>query len=194
MGERAWEPQSHPVTLVLEDDGRRSRVTVLLRPLLAFPHLAWLALWVVAAALAALANAVVVLVRGRSAGILHRFLAAYVRCSAQLLAFAGLVAGPFPGFVGASAYPAHVAVAGPAQQNRLTTAFRPVLGIPALGVAAVLAAALAAVGLLGWFAALATGRMPAKLRALGAAAVRYIAQTTAYWLALTDVYPTWPAT
>ena len=62
MGEGAWEPQSHPVTLVLDDDGRRSRVTVLLRPLLALPHLAWLALWTVAAALAALANAAVVVV------------------------------------------------------------------------------------------------------------------------------------
>lgn len=194
MGEGAWEPQSHPVTLVLDDDGRRSRVTVLLRPLLAFPHLAWLALWTVAAALAALANAAVVLVRGRSADSLHRFLTAYVRCSAQLLAFAGLVAGPFPGFVGAPAYPARVAVAGPAQQSKAVTLFRPVLGIPALGVAAVLAAVLAAAALLGWFAALATGRMPARLRAPGADAVRYIARTTAYWLVLTDVYPSRSAT
>lgn len=192
MEERAWEPRSHPVTLVLDDDGRRSRVTVVLRPLLAFPHLAWLALWTVAAAGAALANAAVVLARGRSAGTLHRFLAAYVRCGAQLLAFAGLVARPFPGFVGAPAYPARIALAGPAEQSRLATLFRPVLGIPALGVAAVLTAVLASVALLGWFTALATGRMPARLRALGATAVRYNAQTAAYWLSLTDVYPTWP--
>ena len=39
----------HPVRLVLEDDGRRSRLTVLFQPLLALPHLVWLALWTLAA-------------------------------------------------------------------------------------------------------------------------------------------------
>ena len=45
------------------------------------------------------------------------------------------------------------------------------------------------IALLGWFAALATGRMPTGLRNLGAFAVRYHSQTNAYWFVVTDDYP-----
>ena len=36
---------SHPIRLVVEDDLRRSRLTVFFRLLLAIPHLIWLGLW-----------------------------------------------------------------------------------------------------------------------------------------------------
>jgi hypothetical protein len=49
--------------------------------------------------------------------------------------------------------------------------------------------ALFVVGFLGWFVALVLGRMPAGLRNLGAVAVRYTAQATAYWYVVTDAYP-----
>ena len=42
---------------------------------------------------------------------------------------------------------------------------------------------------LGWFASLATGRMPTGLRNIGAVAIRYHAQADAYWLVVTDDYP-----
>jgi hypothetical protein len=45
------------------------------------------------------------------------------------------------------------------------------------------------VAFLGWFAALATGRMPTGLRNLGAFSIRYHAQTNAYVVVLTDRYP-----
>ena len=44
-------------------------------------------------------------------------------------------------------------------------------------------------GVLGWFAALVTGRMPSGIRNLGAVAVRYTAQANAYLFVLTDAYP-----
>ena len=50
------------------------------------------------------------------------------------------------------------------------------------GVAAVCA-------ILGWFAAVALGRMPLGLRNLGAFGLGYTAQTYAYVLLLTDRYP-----
>ena len=52
-----------------------------------------------------------------------------------------------------------------------------------------LGGALAVAGFLGWFASLATGRMPTGLRNLGAIAIRYHAQTNAYWFVVTDSYP-----
>jgi hypothetical protein len=184
-----WRVPPHPVRLGLADDRRRSRLTVVFRLLLALPHLVWVTLWSVAALVAALANGVVALVRGRSAGPLHRFLAAYVRYVAHVTAFLFVVGNPFPGFVGAPGYPIEIELDGPAAQNRLVTFFRLPLALPALLVAGGLHFALVVVGVLGWFAALATGRMPEGLRNLGAVAIRYAAQTNAYALVLTDRYP-----
>ena len=102
---REWELPPHTVRLELDDDGRRSRLTAFFRLLLAIPHFVWLALWTIAAFFAAIANFFVALVRGRSADALHRFLAAYVRYYAHVVAFVTLVANPFPGFDGSPGVP-----------------------------------------------------------------------------------------
>jgi hypothetical protein len=177
------------VRLLLDDDGRRSRLTVAFRLLLALPHVVWLLLWSVAASLAAIANWFVALVRGRSAAPLHRFLAAYTRYSVHVSGFLFLVANPFPGFTGAPGYPVDVAIEEPESQNRWITLFRILLALPAFLIGGALFGALAVAGLLGWFAALVTGRMPTGLRNLGAVAIRYQAQTDVYWLVLNDRYP-----
>ena len=184
-----WSLPPHPVTLRVDDDGKRSRLTVFFRLLLALPHFVWLTLWGVAAILAALANGIYALVRGRSAAPLHRFLAAYVGYSAHVTAFAALVANPFPGFTGEPGYPLDVSIGAAERQSRWVTLFRTFLVLPALIVAGGLSSALAAVAFLGWFVSLATGRMPEGLRNLGAVAVRYLAQTNAYWFIVTDDYP-----
>ena len=186
---RAWELPPHTVRLELADDGRRSRLTVFFRLLLAIPHFVWLALWTIAAFLAAIANFFVALITGRSADALHRFLAAYVRYYAHLTAFVTLVANPFPGFAGSPGYPVDIVLDPPEHQNRWITLFRGFLAIPALFIAGALSVVLFVIALLGWFAALATGRMPTGLRNLGAFAVRYHSQTNAYWLIVTDDYP-----
>jgi hypothetical protein len=184
-----WELPPHPVRLALDDDQRRSRLTVLFRLLLALPHFVWLALWTVAAFLAAFVNGLVALALGRSATPLHRFLSAYVRYIAHVSAFVFLVANPFPGFVGAQGYPVDIEVGAAEHQNRWVTLFRLFLSIPAILIAGVLGAVLFVVGFLGWFAALVTGRMPTGLRNLGAFTIRYQAQTNTYWFVLTDDYP-----
>ena len=185
----AWSLHEHPVRLELADDLRRSRLTVFFRLLLALPHIVWIVLWTVPAFLAALANGIVALFRGRSATPLHRFLAAYIRYGAHVSAFLFLVANPFPGFVGAPGYPVDITIDPPAQQHRAITFFRLFLAVPAFLLSTALDAALFVVGFLGWFAALFTGRMPEGLRNLGAVAIRYSAQTHAYAAVLTDRYP-----
>ena len=186
---REWELAPRTVRLELDDDGRRSRLTVFFRLLLAIPHFVWLALWSVAALLAAIANFFVALIRGRSADPLHRFLAAYVRYYAHLSAFVSLVANPFPGFAGSPGYPVDIVIDPPERQNRWITLFRSFLAIPAFLITGALSVVLLVIAFLAWFAALATGRMPTGLRNLGAFAVRYHAQTNAYWLIVTDRYP-----
>jgi hypothetical protein len=184
-----WSLPPHAIGLDVDDDGKRSRLTVLFRLLLALPHFVWLTLWTVAVLVAALLNWIHALVRGRSATPLHRFLAAFVRYSAHVTAFVTLVGNRFPGFTGEPGYAVDVTIGAVERQSRWATLFRGVLVLPALFVAGGLAGALAVLGFLGWFAALATGRMPRGLHKLGVIAVRYLAQTSTYWFVVTDDYP-----
>jgi hypothetical protein len=201
----------HPVQLVVEDDLKRNRLTVCFRLILALPHFIWIALWSVAVFFVAIANWVVTLAAGRPAGSLHRFLSAYVRYVAHLSAYIWIVANPYPGFVGEEGeYPIDIRLPPPEAQNRAKTLVRILLALPALVLAATLgspgsfassrgsrrqsfgysASGLgAAVGVLGWFASLARGRMPKGLRDAGAFGVGYNAQALAYLLLLTDRYP-----
>jgi hypothetical protein len=179
----------HPVRIAVREDTRRSRLTVFFRLLLALPHFVWITLWSVPAFLAAIAAWVAALLLGRVPRPLHRFLAAFVRYVSHVIAFTFLVGGPFPGFTGTQgSYPIDVEIDPPTGQRRLMTLFRLVLAIPALLLASALGTALYFVAFLGWWAALVTGRMPRGLRDLGAAAIRYSAQTYAYMLLLTPRY------
>ena len=64
-----------PVHLTVSDDLERSRVSVFFRLILAIPHLIWLSLWGIAAALAVIANWFATLFAGQSPAGLHNFLA-----------------------------------------------------------------------------------------------------------------------
>jgi hypothetical protein len=172
------------------DDLRRSRVTVLLRLPLAFPHLVWLAGWSVLAILAAFANWAATLATGRAPRALARFISAYVRYAAHVGAFLLLVGNPFPGFVGKTgSYPVDLRIDPFQRQHRLITAFRLLLAIPAAIVSGAVGGMLVAVALLGWFASLARAEMPQGLQRAGAYAIGYSAQLNAYALVLTDRYP-----
>jgi hypothetical protein len=186
----ALPTRSDPVWMDVRDELRRSRLTVFFRLVLAFPHLVWLALWGVLALLAAIVNWVATLIAGASPRWLHRFLSGYVRYQLQVSAYLYLVGNPFPGFVGAEGtYPIDLHVAARQRQNRWRVLFRLILALPALILAGVFGWLLGAVAVLGWFAALATGRMPVGLRNAGAFALRYTAQTSAYVLLVSPVYP-----
>jgi hypothetical protein len=187
-----WPAPEHPVRLTHEaDDGTRTRLTVFFRLLLALPHLVWLALWTIAVFFAGIVNWVVTLVRGRSPDALHNFMAAWVRYQVHVFAFLLLTSNPFPGFAGvAGSYPVDVAIAEPQQQSRVSVGFRLILAIPAFILNSAIGAAFWVAGLLGWWAALFTGRMPDGLRRLGLFALRFSAQTNAYgWALLTSRYP-----
>lgn len=187
-----WPAPEHPVVLKHEpDEGTRSRLTVFFRLLLALPHFIWLMLWGIAVLFAAFVNWIAALIRGQSIDALHRFFAAYLRYQTHVIAFATLVANPFPGFVGApGSYPVDVEVAPPERQNRWTIGFRLLLVIPAFLLSGALLGALYAAAFLGWFAALFTGHMPSGLRKLGLLALRYNAQANGYgYLLLTSRYP-----
>jgi hypothetical protein len=169
---------------------RRSRLTVLFRILLAVPHIVWVVLWGIVVLFASIAQWFVTLFTGTPATGLHRFISTYIRYRLHVLAFVLLVANPFPGFTGTlGTYPLDLEVGGPQRQNRWKTGFRIVLVIPALLVNSALSGALFAAAVLTWFYALVKGSAPWGLRNLSAYALRYDAQTGAYALFVTDVYP-----
>jgi hypothetical protein len=182
--------RSDPVRLDVEDELRRSRLTVFFRLLLTLPHLVWLVLWGILAFFAAIANWLTTLVSGSSPRALHRFLASFLRYQAHVYCYLYLVANPFPGFIGApDRYPLNLIVEEPRRQNRWIVGFRAPLAVPALLIASAYGSLLLTVALFGWFAALVTGRMPLGLRNAGALAIRYATQTSGYLLVLTDRYP-----
>jgi hypothetical protein len=186
----AQRPDDHPIRISVDDDRRRSRLTVFFRLLLWLPHLVWLSLWGLVVFFAVIANWFVTLFAGRPADALHRFNAAYARYMTHNFAYVYLVANPFPGFVGEpGSYPIDLRVADPAYQNRWKTGFRIILAFPALVVNSALNGALSLVALFGWFVGLIKGEMPEGVRNLGAFALRYNGQSFAYLAMLTDRYP-----
>jgi len=107
-----------------------------------------------------------------------------------VLAFVYLVGRRFPGFTGrAGSYGIDLEIAPPERQSRWKVLFRLFLAIPALLLSSALDGVALIIALLAWWYALVTGRMPEGLRNLGAACLRYGAQTYAYLLLLTDRYP-----
>lgn len=189
-GGHAQEPASpHPVRLVVTDDLRRNRLTVLFRLLLAIPHAVWLGLFGIAAFVVAVGAWAVGVATGTVPPGMQRLLVAYTRYSTQVYAYLYLAADPYPGFAGAPGYPVDVAIEPAAVQRRITILVRLLLAIPAFVVVWVLHQVAQIVAFLGWFYALFTGRMSKGMRDLQCYVLRYNAQTTAYVLLCTERYP-----
>jgi len=186
------EPQAarHPIGLIVDDDLRRSRLTVFFRLLLAIPQLVWIVLWGIVAELAVIVAWFAALFTGRVPDGLHDFLARFMRASTHLYAYVLLLADPWPPFGGApGSYPVDLRVDPAAPQNRLTVLFRVVLVIPAVIVAYVFRIVNQVVAFLGWFYCLAMGRMSVGMRDLSAWMLQYEEQTYCYLFLLTDTYP-----
>ena len=180
----------HPVRMRNDDEPRRHRLLVLLRFALVVPHIAWSALWAVAALFAGFAAWASGIALGRVPRPLHRFLAAFVRYQAHVTAFAYLAGGPFPGFLGRpGTYPIDVHVDDAGRQSRWAIGLRGILALPALALAGA-AGTILGVGAVGaWCFALVTGRISRGLHRALAYCVRYSAQAYAYAFLLTPAYP-----
>ncbi len=182
--------RAHPVTLLVNDDLRRWRLTAALRALLVLPHVLVLLLWAVVALFVAIVNWVVTLVKGQTPPGLHAWNERFLRYWVHVNAYQFLLAEPYPRFRGwRGTYPVDLVVAPPAPQTRWKTLLRPILAIPPYIFAYVLSVVLQVVAFLGWFVAVAIGRFPRGFRDLGAYAVRYNAQTYAFLLLLTERWP-----
>lgn len=183
-------PPPHPIQLVVDDDLKRSRLTVFFRLLLAIPQLLWLYAWSGTIWFLVIVNWFAVLFRARSPEDLHSLLVRSLRYYTHLTAYLALVGNPYPTFFGREgAYPIDLAVEGQARQNRWVTGFRLLLAIPAFILAYVFATVMWVVAFIGWFVAIVIGRTPKGMRDLAAYCLRYQMQTNAYLMIVTDRYP-----
>ncbi len=179
----------HPIRLVVDDDLRRSRLTVFLRLLLALPHLLWSLVWSTAVSGTVVLAWFVALGAGRVWPELHDVNARFLRWYAHFTAYLLLVANPYPRFDGRPGYPIDVEIAPPERQLRLVTAFRLILALPALVFASALSTVLEVVALLAWFVCVVLGRLPRGMRDLSAYCLHFNVQTYAYLMLLTPRYP-----
>jgi hypothetical protein len=85
--------------------------------------------------------------------------------------------------------PVLVAFAGPVPQSRTTVAFRLFLAIPQFIVLWALAIAVYVITIIGWFAAVFTGRLPAFAAEFLTGFLRWQTRVFGYTILLTDEYP-----
>ena len=164
----------HPIGLTVDDDLQRNRLTVFFRLLLAIPHIVVVALWGFGAFLAVIVAWFAGVFTGRVPDGLHNFLASFLRYSTRVSAYVFLLADPWPPFSGQQGgYAIDVRTDPPQEQSRLTIGFRVILAIPALVLSQVFRYVNQIVAFLGWFYALATGRMNEGMRNISAWLKRY---------------------
>jgi hypothetical protein len=180
---------THPVRFVVTDDLRRSRLTVLLRVVLAIPHLVWATVWSYALVFLIPFQWLWAVFAGRLEDDVHAFLGRFVRYHVHLYAYLLLLANPWPRFHGRPGYPVDVELDAAVPQSRAGVFFRLVLVLPAFVFASVLQVVLYTIAFVAWFTSLALGRLPEGMQELGAYCLRYQTQTLAYVLLLTSAYP-----
>jgi hypothetical protein len=172
------------------EPAEQRRLTVLVRIILAIPHM--IVLWVlgIAAEVVALICWFAALFSGRLPDGLAEFQVGYLRWATRFYAYLLLLTDVYPPFELADAqYPVRLR-AQPGPLNRLAVLFRIILVIPAWIVSALLAYGLSfLVMFVTWLIVLIAGRMPRSLHEALAAAVRYQARVTGYFLMLTARYP-----
>jgi hypothetical protein len=180
---------SHPISLVVTDDLKRSRLTVFFRLLLAIPHFIWLYLWGILTLIVWIVAWFAAVFMGRVPQGMHNFLSGYLRYQTHVVAYMFIAANPFPSFSGSAAYPVTVEIAPPERQSRLGVFFRILLAIPALIASYVLNLLTEMLAIFAWFVAIFMGRIPEGMRNLLAFTIRYHAQTQGYIYLLTNRYP-----
>jgi hypothetical protein len=178
------------ILVAFAEPADQRRLTVLVRLILAIPHV--VVLWVlgIVAEVVALICWFAALVTGRLPDALADFQVGYLRWATRFYAYLFLLTGEYPPFEFADAdYPVRLR-AQPGQLNRLAVLFRIILVIPAWIVSVVLGYGLSfLVMFVTWLIVLIAGRMPRPLHEALAAAVRYQVRVSGYFLMLTAQYP-----
>jgi hypothetical protein len=178
------------ILVAFAEPAEQRRLTVLVRIILAIPHLVVLYVLGIAAEVVALICWFAALFTGRLPEGLAEFQVGYLRWLTRVSGYLFLLTDAYPPFELADAqYPVRIR-ATPGPLNRLAVLFRIILVIPAWIVSGLLGYGLGLlVMFITWLIVLIAGRMPRSLHESLAAVVRYQVRVIGYFLMLTARYP-----
>lgn len=177
------------VTVSIDDDLRRSRLTSFFRVLLAIPHFIVIGVLGFIAMFAILIGWICALFTGRLPGGIHNYLARLLNYSFQLNAYLYYVVDPYPPFFSTAPWRANLQIAEPVKQGRWGIFFRVLLAYPALIFNAFLSYGMLVAWIGAWWVILFTGRVPRGLRNFMLYGTRISAHVRAYTYVLTPQYP-----
>ncbi|HLI16507.1 MAG TPA: DUF4389 domain-containing protein [Acidimicrobiales bacterium] len=181
-------PPTRP-PLIGPANAHQSRLSILVRLLLALPSVLWLGVCGIAAVVVVPIAWLSALVLGRVPGPLADFLEGYVNLGLRCAAYLSFVTGRFPGFRLAWRDELPRLVLERERLNRLAVLLRAFLGLPAYLLATVVDLGATVFSPIAWLVALVGGRLPRALFQAEAAALRFHARTNAYLLLVTPAYP-----
>ena len=178
------------ILVAFAEPAPQRRRTVLVRIILAIPHLVVLYALSVAAEVVLIICWFAALFLGRLPEGLGDFLAGYLRWVTRLQAYLLLLTDQYPPFaLGEVDYPVQILLR-PGRLNRLAVFFRLILAIPASLLAALVILGMETIVLfVTWVIVLIMGRMPGALYEAFAAGLRYYLRHTGYLFLLTGTYP-----
>ncbi|HEY4855000.1 MAG TPA: DUF4389 domain-containing protein, partial [Streptosporangiaceae bacterium] len=178
------------VLVAFAGPAKQNRLTVLVRIVLAIPHLIVLYALGIATEVVVVISWFAALFTGRVPTGLAGFMAGYLRWSTRVNAYLLLLTDEYPPFeLGDSDYPVHVAVR-PGRLNRLAVFFRIILAIPAWLISIALIYGLGTIAIfIIWLIVLISGTMSETLYGAITAVIRYFTRFYGYVLLLTGTYP-----
>jgi hypothetical protein len=178
------------ILVAFAEPAPQNRLTVLVRIILAIPHLVVLYALSIAAEVVLIICWFAALFLGRLPEGLGDFLCGYLRWVARVQAYLLLLTDQYPPFaLSEMDYPVQILLR-PGRLNRLAVFFRIILAIPASLLAALVTLGMETIVLfVTWLIVLIMGRMPTSLYEAFAAGLRYYLRHTGYLFLLTGTYP-----
>ena len=168
----------------------RSRLTTLLRPILAIPHLIVANLLVQVAQVLAVIQWFIILVTGKRNQGLFNLGNQWLAYAASANSYASVMFDQFPPFVTVNGLTAlRYDCQYEASANRLTNLLRLIWAIPAMIIGYVLILVGSLVTVISWIVIIITGKHPKGMFDFMLKVHRYAVRLNAYLLLLTDTYP-----
>ncbi|HEY9244630.1 MAG TPA: DUF4389 domain-containing protein [Streptosporangiaceae bacterium] len=178
------------ILVAFAEPAAQNRLTVLVRIILAIPHLVVLYALSIAAEVVLIICWFAALFLGRLPEGLADFLSGYLRWVTRVQAYLLLLTDQYPPFaLGEVDYPVQILLR-PGRLNRLAVLFRIILAIPASLLATLVILGMETIVLfVTWLIVLIMGRMPGALYQAFAAGLRYYLRYSGYLFLLTGTYP-----
>jgi hypothetical protein len=178
-----------PVLVWVAPPQPQSRWTVLVRFVLAIPHLVVLYALGIAAEVLAIIGWFGALFTGKLPDFAAQFLTGFLRWEARVTGYVLLLTDQYPPFTLDDVdYPVRIAVR-PGQLNRAAVFFRLFLIFPASVLAWILEWGMGIMSFFMWLIALFRGRVPQAMHEAAAAVLRYVMRVYGFTFMLTSAYP-----